>query len=68
MLAASATQKTFSDCHHKYIFIGEVVKNKDQESLYSILVGDVSGSIILSIWGDVYQAIRPGDMLKIIDG
>jgi hypothetical protein len=50
------------------ILLEEVFRNKENESLFSIWIGDASGSIILSIWGDMYQHIQSGDMLKIRDG
>ncbi|KAJ3328472.1 hypothetical protein HDU91_004093, partial [Kappamyces sp. JEL0680] len=47
--------------------IGEIPVNQKNEPLYSIWVGDASGSIIASAWGSQYQDLEPGDMLKLID-
>jgi ssDNA-binding replication factor A large subunit len=41
--------------------------SKSNQPLYSIWVGDHSGSIIVTLWGDEWIYLRPGDMLKITD-
>ncbi|KAJ3323140.1 Histone-Lysine N-Methyltransferase ash1l [Boothiomyces sp. JEL0866] len=43
-----------------------ISKNNNQP-LYSIWVGDSSGSVILSLWGDIWENLSPGDMLKLTD-
>ncbi|KAI8897246.1 hypothetical protein BC833DRAFT_594503 [Globomyces pollinis-pini] len=41
--------------------------NQKGQPLFSILVSDASGSIILSLWGEEYNHLNPGDMLKLTD-
>jgi hypothetical protein len=46
--------------------VGESVLNVKNEPLFSIWIGDGSGSIILTAWGD-YSGIEAGDMLRLHD-
>jgi hypothetical protein len=42
--------------------------NKENQPLYTIWIGDKSGSIILVLWGSEWAHLQPGDMLKVTDG
>lgn len=45
----------------------EAPVNNRNQPLYLIWVGDYSGSIVLTLWGEEYSHLRAGDMLILID-
>ncbi|KAJ2995068.1 hypothetical protein HDV02_001100 [Globomyces sp. JEL0801] len=47
-------------------YVGEKPINQKGQPLFSILVSDASGSIILSLWGEEYNHLNPGIFLEIV--
>ncbi|ORY05334.1 nucleic acid-binding protein [Basidiobolus meristosporus CBS 931.73] len=41
---------------------------RDKHVIYSFLVADRTGSIVLSIWGDMGRMIKSGDILRLQGG
>lgn len=44
---------------------GEPVTTRDGEMIYRYLVADKTGSVILSVWGEMGKDIKSGDILRI---
>lgn len=44
---------------------GEPVTTREGDMIYRFLVADKTGSIILSVWGEMGKDIKSGDILRI---
>ncbi|KAI9253130.1 hypothetical protein EDC94DRAFT_525534 [Helicostylum pulchrum] len=44
---------------------GEPVTTRDGDMIYRYLVADKTGSVILSVWGELGKDIKSGDILRI---
>ncbi|KAI8070188.1 hypothetical protein BDF21DRAFT_344915 [Thamnidium elegans] len=44
---------------------GDPVTTRDGEMIYRYLVADKTGSVILSVWGEMGKDIKSGDILRI---
>lgn len=44
---------------------GDPVTTREGEMIYRYLVADKTGSVILSVWGEMGKDIKSGDILRI---